>query len=61
MTEWQRLVIRVNDVEADLERWRAFVARSCRDTQNAMAEARRQIAESRELLLRLSDAGKRGR
>lgn len=59
MREWRRLAIQVKEVEADLDRWRALVARSCHDAQNAMAATRRQIAESRELLLQLSDPDER--
>jgi hypothetical protein len=59
MKEWQRLVVQIGEVRAELESRSAHVARLCAYSAQLAEQARQRIAESEELLLKLSGSNER--
>lgn len=55
MAEWQRLVIQIERLRAELDEQKAQAAASCTQSNQLIALTRARIAESRELLFRLAD------
>jgi len=59
MKEWQRLVVQIREVRAEIENRSAHVARLCAASASVVDRAREHILESQELLLKLSETNER--
>jgi hypothetical protein len=57
--EWQRLVVQIGELRAEIENRSAHVARLCAASASVIAKAREHILESQELLLKLSETNER--